>query len=366
MIKKVFIIIAGLFLVCLIVFLTSYFFSKNVYINVKYGEDIGVEEYNIKNDLSSLMFSDKINNYIRTKEFFSFIEIYDSGVYDSEIYKPGNAYIKIYVDENDKAIFEFISIADYQNNSYLEELESKKIEINIENNKAKYVACDKQRLYILTENNKLYYYFLSKDNDDSTFEHEISYIKEGKYSIVSENVTEIINYYNNDENLDSGRIYGLLDSNEIINVVNGKNFYEIECNASIFRYGNANLAVNREGTIQYCNQFEDGAYSCDGYVSSKVITDTNEKPIVISMLIEHDSYLYIIDIEGNIYTHKFDNQNHIAIEKIEKYNNNKVRSLTYVYKHSEPYMLEELIINYSNGTRKSLKEISRLDIYHVD
>lgn len=345
-----------------------YFLPSHTYIKIKYGENISIEEKNIKDDLSLLQVSDNINNYIRTVTDYINVGISKSGLGISKIYKNGHANFKFYIDEAGNVVVEIINIFDSNSKSYLEELEVKEFIINIKDDNAKYLTYHDKYLYILTEKGNLYSYLLNKSNDTLNLENELFNIANNfpYVSITNKNITEIINYYNDDEKSINGRIYALLDNGDIINVLTGKKFNEEEQYVSTFRFGNARIAINRDASIQYCHGHDQFANPCSNDYLGNIITDNEGKIITIYALITYNKHLYIIDTNGNIYSELFDNQNHTVIETVTKHNNKKVESIMYIYDNSEKYLLKELIINYSNKTRETFEDISRLSIYNIN
>lgn len=364
--KKIIIILSILILITISILIAIYIFRTDLYIKYKYKNNFNIEEKYVNNDLSKIQISDKITNYITTKEVYTYITLSKSGVGTSEIYTNGQANLKFYITEEKNAILEFTNITDSKGTSYLEELEDKQIKININKEHAKYLTYDQNFLYILTEEGNLYGFTLNQLNNNVEFENNISYIKKGAcfLELTTKNIKDIIQYSNNNQT--TTRIYALLDTGELINIRTKEKFEDEEKCVSNFRFGNARLAINRDATIQYCNGYDDYVNKCTDDYLSDVITDTNGNIITIYSIIEYKSNLYIIDTKGNIYKEPYDNQNHQKITKLKKYNNKNVEKLIFISKSSSRYILKDLIIYYSNGTRTIFKDISQLDIYVIN
>ena len=376
--KGLYIIIVLIFIIGLAIgaFFLVYKFNNNLYIKLN-KKDLLVDRYVIgRNVIESDNSITNDSNIIESnldKTFNIYFTIPKDGSSDAKFIKRGSASAEYTIKEN-SLVLKITNLFSNEEGEYTSELKQKEYIMTFSGEKIKNGTYDNSYFYILTENGNIYCYRMEKDGSTTMFENSLlnfegnndqKFNKTDIHFGVDKSIyvdfkgKELVKYNN--------KIYALTDDDKYMSLspvtyYDYKNLeYDYTGNSDTLRFYNYLLIVNNKSNVRQCADFE--VNKCDENNTYDLIKDNAGNVITVSAAIEANDSIYLIDTKGNLYVEKYDrNNDNIIIETVNKYEENRVVEIVYFYKSSEPYMIENAVILFDNGTRLEVGKISRLDI----
>ena len=369
--KGVYIIIVVLIIVFLGIgaFCLVYKFNNNLYIKLN-KKDLLVDRYLIGRNVIENIDFNTIESYLEEKFYISFVISKDDSS-DSKNIKNGTATVEYTIKEK-SLVLKIIKLFSSEKEEYTSDLEKVEYVMSFSDEKIKTVAYDNSYFYILTENGNIYRYRMEKISSSTVFE-DCLFNFEGnndqkfnksdvsfgidKSIYVDFKAKELVEYNN--------KIYAFTDDGKYMSLspVTYDDYSNLEYdflnNSNTLKIFNSLLIFNNNSNVRECTDFE--INKCNDSNTYNFIKDNNGNIITVSSAIYANDNIYLIDIKGNLYIEKYDNNN-IIIEKVNKYSENRVVEIVYFYKSSEPYMLDNVSILFDNGTRLEVGKVSRLNI----
>ena len=332
-----------------------YNFNTDFYIRLKYGKDVYLEEYAVNNHLDVIKQKNVLfKNYIKLEQFNTQFTICD----DNSLHKYVHLSANISVSSGHVYI-SFYNVNDLSENQPLKHLEDKHIVLSIPNEKINYISMDDRYLYCLTENGKIYAYEFSSGEEFesrrySHFKNLIENLEKNIYRTISENTKfkEIIN--TNEFNNIPMRLYGLTSDDKIIFLSPSSDHQEVRGPYSYI--GLTHFIFNSDGSIKYHNM----KYK-EEIVGPTIVDESGNKIIVYAIFTANhevvDGYtrgtLFVIDVNGNIYSRQVNNNTTISIDSLEMHSDKKVKKITFVYDSKEKADkndVKDVVITYTDGT----------------
>lgn len=352
--KIILLIFVSLLLLILGIGMILYNFNSDFYIRIKNGKDVFVEEYFVNNNLDIIKHENELfENYIKLDQFNTQFTICD----DNSLKK----YIKLDANISASSGYVYISfynVKDLSENQPLKYLEDKHITLSIPNEKIKYISMNDRYLYCLTENEKLYAYDFSSGEEFqsirySNFKTMIENLEKNIYLTIEENTKfkEIINA--NEFNNVPMNLYGLTIDDKII-YLSPPDYQEVRGPYSYI--GLISFIFNFDGSIKYHNM----KYQ-EEIVGPTIVDENGNKIIVYAIFTANheviDGYtrgtLFVIDVNGNIYSKQVNNNTIASIESLEKYSDKKVEYLSFIYDSKEKADkndIKDVVVTYTDGT----------------
>lgn len=359
-IKIILLVLMIIILIVLGVGLYLYNHNTDFYISLKYGKDSYVSKYYVNDNLDVIR--DKIasfQNYVKKDQFSVEFAVYDDKNVSSRI-DHISAHIAII---SGNLNIKFYNSRVYEKNFILNDFDGKSIHLSIPNEKIEYACIDSASLYCLTESGKIYAYYILTGGKNvrislSQFNSIIQILENNSYKLI-DNYTfkELINI--EEYNDFPFNAYALTTDDKIINL---DLFNSVEIN-SVYNYnGLVKFAFNNNGSIKLTT------YKNMQAEIGNTIVDSEGKEIIVYSIFtaNHEAIngytrgtLFVIDVNGNIYSENVNNGSLIKLDTLKKYSDKKVEYLSFIYNSLEDAKknnLKNLIITYTDGTYIKFKD----------